>query len=433
MIQVVWLTLLAVHTGAAGVWWWLMPGGFPSSSTEYWVNEVAPVFAVALLLTALFARGRFGEAIRPAVLLAIPVFWMAFAISARIAFDDSFASGWSAPFIAAAAVAALWINNMRPRVRVWWLVPVIVVPVALAGWAFPGAERSPEAATTPTGAPFDKAPAGLLDQKVIRLTKDAQVRPSEALVVIRRDKLVLNVQPLLSFTDRSPDRCWIALAPPGMSVATKRSFVAKVHDGARWSLYYKDEDASVLDVSSRPGAVELDARSRLANPVYSHGNGYLALTVQGHQKLSVSFSPVPEQHIELPAAAGAARFAYLDASETFHVMQASQRQKGPFTQIAAGPLKRGAPLVVTFYDGDTAAFAVTLQDWAAQASTQLSPTAGWEIPVNAIELIRGGEPDSAPGLVAFSLASTSIGRGTQTVGHAAGVYRNRITVSLPSP
>jgi hypothetical protein len=96
-------------------------------------------------------------------------------------------------------------------------------------------------------------------------------------------------------------------------------------------------------------------------------------------------------------------------------------------------MKRSDPLVLTIYDGDKAMFSVALEDWAAQAATQLSPTAGWGIPVNAIELVRGGDPETAPALISLSLAATAIGRGSQTVGHTAGVYRNRMTVRLPAP
>jgi hypothetical protein len=249
--------------------------------------------------------------------------------------------------------------------------------------------------------------------------------------VIRRDALILNVQPMLSFANRSPDRCWTALAPEGQSPATSRSWTAKVHDGARWRLYYKDEDASVLEVGTRDGAVELDARSRLSKPIFAHASSYAELTISGHKKLTVSFSPVPQQRLEVAPATAPARFAYLDAADGFHVMQASQRQRGPFTEIAAGRLRRADPLVITVYDGDKAAFSITLDDWAAQASTQLSPAAGSGIPVNAIELARGGDAETAPVLITLTLADTSIGRGTQTVGHAAGVYRDRITVRLP--
>ncbi|HEY2747151.1 MAG TPA: hypothetical protein VGL86_21155, partial [Polyangia bacterium] len=299
-------------------------------------------------------------------------------------------------------------------------------------WALPGTQRSPDPSTMPAGAPgvTFAPPAGVGDARVIKLSKDAQVRPGEARVVVKRDKLILNVLPLFNFADRSPDRCWTALAPEGTSKPTNRILAAKVRDGAGWKLYYKDEDASVVDVAVRDGAVQLDAASRLPQPIFSHIDSFAEVAVSGHTKLTVAFSPAPDKKIELAPATGAARFAYLDASDTFHVMQATTRQRGPFTELASGPLKRGDPLVVTLYDGDKPAFTVTLADWSAQVSTALSPTAGSGIPVNAIELLRAGEPDSAPGLITFSLADTSIGRGTQSVGHAAGVYRDRIRIGV---
>jgi hypothetical protein len=316
-------------------------------------------------------------------------------------------------------------------VQAWWLVPLLVIPAALAGWALPGTQRAPEPTTTPVGAALPSAPAGLSDAKVIRLSKDAQVRPGESRVVIRRDKMVLNVQPLLGFADRSPDRTWTSLAPEGTSKPTNRILGGKVRDGGRWNLFYKDEDASVLGVEMRDGVVQIDGQSRLAQPIFSHINSAAEVTVSGHSKLTVAFSPAPQSRIEPAPATGAARFAYLDAADTFHVMQAGTRQRGPFTELASGRLKRGEPLVLTIYDGDKPAFTVTLQDWSAQASTALSPTAGAGIPVNAIELVRSADAASAPALITVSLASTSIGRGTQSVGHAAGVYRDRIAIALP--
>ncbi len=419
MLQLIWLLLLALHIGAAAVWWWLMPGG------SLW-----PPVIVALLATALIARGRLGEALLPPVLAALPLFWMAFAISSRLVFDVSFESAWHLPFVAAFGFGVLWIHKMRLRVTAWWLVPLIVIPAAIFGWVLPGTQRAPDPTTMPTGAAFGPPPSGMSDGRVIKLSKDAQVRPGEARVVVRHDKLVLNVLPLLNFADRSPDRCWTSLAPEGTTKPTNRIFAGRVRDGAGWKLYYKDEDMSVLGVSSHDGVVELDASSRLPQPIFSHVNSSAEVAVSGHTKLTVAFSPAPDKHIELAVATGAARFAYLDANDTFHVMQATTRQRGPFTELASGPLKRGDPLVVTLYDGGKVAFTITLADWSAQASTALSPTAGSGIAVNAIELLRAGEPDSAPALITFSLADTSIGRGTMTVGHAAGVYRNRIRIGV---
>ena len=432
MINLIWLTLLAVHTGAAAVWWWLMPGGFPSSAAAYWVNEVAPVFCVLLLLSALFARGKFSHAILPPVVAAIPAFWMAFGISSRLTFDDSFGPRWSLPFIGGAIIGGLWVNQFRLRLTVKWLVPLIVLPALWAGWVFPGTQRAPEPTTTPTGESFAAAPSGSSDPRLIKLTRDAQIRPGDSRVVFRRDKLILNVQPLLTFANRSPDRCWTALAPEGASTATNRILVSRVHEAARWSFYYKDEDQSVLDVSAaRDGSVQLDGRSRLAHAIFTHDDTWAELTVQGHGKLSIAFSPLPERRIEVPPPTAPARFAYVDANDTFHLVQASERQRGPFTEIAAGRLKRGEPLVLTLYDGDKPAFRVTIDDWSAQLSTQPSPTAGWGVPVNAIQMVRGGDAESSPVLITLTLAATSIGRGTQSVGYTPGVYRDRITVAAP--
>jgi hypothetical protein len=313
-----------------------------------------------------------------------------------------------------------------------WLVPVTALAAIVAGWSFPGTQRAPDPATNPTGASFAAAPAGPSDQKVIKLTKEAQIRPGESRVVFKHDKVILTVQPLLDFANRSPDRCWTALAPEGESKATNRILAVKVHDGSKWSFWYKDEDASVLDVSAnKDGSVLLDGLSRIPKAIFSHNNSSAELTLSGHKKLTVAFSPLGDRRFDVPVATGAARFGYVDAADTFHLMQAADRARGPFSELAAGKLKHGDPITLTIYDEDKPAFRVTLDDWSAQLSTQLSPTAGYGLPVNAITMARGGDAEATPVLISFTLADTSIGRGTATVGHTPGVYRNRVTVSLP--
>jgi hypothetical protein len=413
-MQPFWMILLASHVAAAAVWWWVMPAGI-----------AAPLLMV-VLAAAVVARGRVSETIVPPILAAIPVFWIAFAISARIVFFESFRSLWTLPFIGGVGVALMWMRRFRFQVRPVWLVPVAAGLAALLGWMLPDTQRAPDAATAPAGAPLPETPAGRIERRMVKLGRDAQLHPEDGRLVIRRDKLVLNVGPLLSFADHSPDRCWVALAPDELAGPTTRKLTASVHEGASWRLFYKDEDRSELEVRDD---LQLEARSRLGEAVFSHLNSFAELTVQGHQKLTVSFSPV-QARIEVPPVTAPARFAYLDESGTFHVVQASTFHRGPFTEIAAGRLERKDPLVITIYDAGQPAFAVRFEDWAAQASTQRSPTSG--LPANAIELQRGGEAESTAALISLSLASTSIGRGTQSVGHTAGVYRNRLTVTLPA-
>jgi hypothetical protein len=233
-----------------------------------------PPLIVALLATALVSRGKLNHAILPPALAAIPLFWMAFAVSSRLTFQLSFESAWHLPFVAAFAVAVLWINKMRLRVTAWWLVPLIAIPALICGWALPGTQRAPDPTTTPAGAQFPAPPKTPTDAKVIRLTKDAQIDPRDARLVIRRGKMLVNVLPFLSFADRSPDRCWTALAPEDTKKGTNRIFAGKFRDGAGWDVYYKDEDMSRLAVSMNGSAVQLDAASRaIAGRSPSSGRG----------------------------------------------------------------------------------------------------------------------------------------------------------------
>ncbi|MGP0064920.1 MAG: hypothetical protein ACLQGP_15140 [Isosphaeraceae bacterium] len=69
---------------------------------------------------------------------------------------------------------------------------------------------------------------------------------------------------------------------------------------------------------------------------------------------------------------------------------------------------------------------LSLADFAAQADTTLSPTAGWGVPVNAIEFSLADDQPSSLASIFVTLAGTSVGRGWDCVGHRAGTYRNRI-------
>ena len=120
-----------------------------------------------------------------------------------------------------------------------------------------------------------------------------------------------------------------------------------------------------------------------------------------------------------------ARFAFLDAGNVFRVVEARSAEKGPFREIASGPIRNDTPLKMIFFDDAIPVFRVTLVDWAAQTGRQISPTAGWLIPVNAIEFSMRAESTAQ---VFVTLAGTSVGRGFESVGHAAGVYRNRMSI-----
>jgi hypothetical protein len=115
----------------------------------------------------------------------------------------------------------------------------------------------------------------------------------------------------------------------------------------------------------------------------------------------------------------------------FQVVRASSAEKGPFRTLATGRLERGQPLEISLFDDGNLVFSVTLDDWSAQAATQLSPTAGWGVPVNSIGFWLSGDSASSPAFISIELAGTGIGRGYDSVGHSEGVYRNRMRITCP--
>jgi hypothetical protein len=201
--------------------------------------------------------------------------------------------------------------------------------------------------------------------------------------------------------------------------------------------HYSDYSAVMIPSLDAPGRAEFTAFSRLDEDTYSHLNSFCVLTIRGGHQTALAFSPCPDDRIDVfpfdYPAGRPARFAYWDAEQQFHVVEARSGEKGPFRTLAAGHLERGEPLTLFIYDEAAMVAKVALDDWSAQASTDLSPTAGWRVPMNAIEFFRLGEQESDPVAIYVTLAGTSVGRGWDTVGHRAGTYRNRITIELTPP
>lgn len=296
------------------------------------------------------------------------------------------------------------------------------------------AQRAGDPDTRPLNLPLDvgaeaktEAPAELVLNDRIR------VFPRVGAATVRCGGLEMDVAPLLTFESRSPDRFWTLIADAGRYGGPRRQLTNWRSTAGEYQAQYRDDGVSILRLSGAPdGSILIVAHSRLEAPVYSHLNSWCSFTIHGHRELSLRFSPCPEERIAVAPfgypVSPPLRLAYLDARGTFHVAEADQGEKGPFRELAAGSLPSAGPLIITLVDGGQEACRLVLDDWGAQAGRSLSPTAGWELPVNAIEFSRRG---SAPGStcdLSLCLASTSVGRGWDSVGHAAGTYRNRLRI-----
>ena len=322
-------------------------------------------------------------------------------------------------------------------------------------------QQAPPSNTLPVGRAFagsadlaalDGLARDPLPGRAVALSDGTSARVSDGRLSLADGRYVVEIEPLLSFVSRSPDRCWTNLAPPGDRLGPGRNVVGWSAGGDRVAVRYADDGDTRLVVRAsetpdgRPG-VEAVASTTLGRDVYSHLNTADLIFVTGHRRLWASFSPCPGERVEVVASdypvGRPARAAALYADGVFRVVEASSGEKGPFRTLAAGPVGRENELTISLYDaapsadgspGDAPAaepFAVVaLPHFFAQASVAPSPTAGWGFPQNAVEFSLQGDTTDSPAAVFVSLAATSVGRGWDSVGHAAGTYSTTVRAEV---
>jgi len=452
--SVFWSAVFTAHLLLALGWWWVMPAGFPVDHPRFFANTGFPLLVGVLAVLGL--AGQIGRQFHVVQFCAtvLATFWTAAGMAALVLYP---ASRKSPALLALAVASLLWLSwrawrkqamhasrvsseaaPAAPTARSPWLpIGIAVLCGVFLGVAAAWSQRGPAADTHPAVAAFPQLPP---DDRTdgspshgVQLCEQLVVEPSTGQVRVRADGLSLEIAPLLTFHSRSLDRFWTLLAKPADRIGPPRRLLERRRSGQSMSLRYHTDGSELLEIACRENRpIDITAHCSLPRDVYSHLNPFTDLTVYGHQALSLEFSPCPGVPIELTPSdypvGRPRRFAYLSPSGEFCVVEATSGEKGPFHRLAAGRLKPGDPLTITLCDSGKPRCSVTLLDWSAQCSTQLSPTAGWGVPVNAIEFTREGNTPSAPASIWITLAGTSVGRGFDSVGHAAGVYRNRMRV-----
>ena len=97
-----------------------------------------------------------------------------------------------------------------------------------------------------------------------------------------------------------------------------------------------------------------------------------------------------------------------------------QRREGPIPDARTRTTRSRPGFIDHVLRRGSAIARLTFEDYAAQADTTLSPTAGWGVPVNALEFGLAADAPSSPASIFVTLAATSVGRGWDCVGHRAG-------------
>ncbi|MEZ4451835.1 MAG: hypothetical protein R3B09_20395 [Nannocystaceae bacterium] len=401
----------ALHAAGAVAWWARMAGGFPIAHAHFVANRGIPALLVGVGVAMGLAAARGSEPGCRIGIAALAGGWLGFAVAARWVFPVSMArvEVWIVLVLAAAA-ASVALRRSSGVTRAAVLGPAIAVGVVALL-----VQRAPAPSTRPSGEPGVFTP----------------LRPSPCdhtgLVEAELGPVHVVVAPLLTFESVSPDRCWTALAPGDAWRGRPPICVGEARDEDVLRVMFEGEGRSLLEVRARGSTLALDAITALDQPVYSHLNGFTAVRLEGPGSLSIALSPCEGLRLGFPAATREPlRFAALERADELAVFEATEAEKGPFTPLCRGPLRPGEPLILSIFADDVVVGELRVHDWAEQASLEPSPTAGWGIPQNAIELWGGESP--GVGVVALSLAATSVGRGWHSVGHRAGVYRNRIEV-----
>jgi hypothetical protein len=343
---------------------------------------------------------------------------------------------WVCALIVAAcgAVCFWWLTRQGPlSYRIWFAT---LVAAALTGWFATWAQIPLAASTEPINERLPQAiakqpqssSASILAGSSYRF--DAQV----AELIMSAQRVQINCLPLLDFDRVSPDGFWSVLAP---GKKNDRTPLLNELGEDRQTIRYSDDAVVTLAAPTSDDSLRLTGFTPVKQDTYSHLNTYCYFEINGHRELSLTFSPCPGDEIEvLPAdypIGRPARLAYLDASQDFCVVEAASGEKGPYRRLAAGKLQRGESLTITVHDQGQPVAWIALEDWSRQVSTDLSPTAGWRVPVNAIEFRRFEDDPAAAAGIWITLAATPVGRGWDAVGHRAGVYRNTVVFGTNEP
>jgi len=408
--------VLAAHLVAGVAALLLLPHGFSVNHGRFWSNTVIPGTCVVATAGGLisYVFSRTPPLVPGALVAAIAGGWVAAGIGCAVLFPISMPLSRSLPF-PVAGLALMFVARMGNK-RTALMVASLLFGAAVGAFVV-AAQRAPDPSTHPSG--------GELAAVGGDAPSSSEVVSGEIPVTCGTGKIRL--QPLLTFHSRSPDRAWVVLADANQH-GSRRSFKRHESRPSGFLASYVDDGESTLVATRDRDALDVEALSKLDAAVYSHLNAWTTLRVEFDA--TVSFGPVGELRFPVEPhdypVGRPLQLAYVDSHGAFRVVRASDGEKGPFSELARGRLARDEPLALEIrrrdreLDGCRFVFA----DWAAQVSTEPSPTAGWGVTQGTIQFFSSG----LEGIVLITLADTGVGRGFDSVGHAAGTYRNRVRV-----
>jgi len=331
--------IFVAHATGAVAWWWMMPGGFPLDHPRFWVNRVLPWVVLGTAVVGRLALRKRHERCYQSAAVACTVLWTAATIAGVLAFPRSAARFFPPVALLAFLLGLAYLLAFRGRLWARELAWIGILSAALGG-ALPWTQRAPEGDTRPSGDAPPHAADSLGDvdsPPLLSLNGTHRLATADGTVRTTFGGLTVDVEPLLTFESRSPDRCWTNLAPRDWQQPPRRRLTSLRHGDGLAALTYDDSIAQhwLSVASDTDGGTSIEATAQVAAPVFSHLNSFCNLIVRGHKRLALSFSPCEEARIEvLPSdypVGQPRRLAYF-ADETLYVVEASSGEKGRFAR-----------------------------------------------------------------------------------------------------
>jgi hypothetical protein len=186
-------------------------------------------------------------------------------------------------------------------------------------------------------------------------------------------------------------------------------------------------------IEDRSAEIQITTITHLTRQIDTHQSIYFGLEWSGKEPITLSIGREQPYNL-VPTASdypfGAPATFMTVMNDRVSLLKASSAEKGPFKTLASFPKENP---VFRIMSANRPVCQFMLEGFVEQASQELSPTAGWGLPVNDIFLEAAQfTADQPSGVwIGFTLAGTGLGRGFHAVGTAPGTYVSKLQVSIP--
>ena len=432
-ILFIWRIHFSIISIISLAWGLSAPHGFLVSHPLFWCNTVIPLIIFIFCMISIYAIQKCKTHLFLIIVSSFLVGGFTSLFAAQYLFPETIRPRISLPALIYLFLLTSSLGKNLLNKSIWIMCAPLNLAMIIISFTVIYSQAGRDAQTTPLNSALPTMhKLKPIKQTIHQLEPHITANLKTTEFILKHRQATLSIEPLLKFISTSPDRCWTVLAPTKQSIQlSTQTYINDSFPQILRTLYNQsDKTKHILDCHSIQNNLVINAFSLIENDIYSHLNSFCDFTFTSPGKLFISFSPCPKQKIEITQSdypiGRPARFAYLNEQGLFKVVEATSAEKGPFKTLAEAPIPVDQPFTFSLYADDNLLFIIEMNDCLQQASTQLSPCAGWGIPENAIEFSLAYQQ----AYIYTTLSGTSIGRGFQSVGHRSGTYRNQLKIVL---